>query len=147
MRERIAKDGFDEEGNTEVLQRIYGSSEIGLSDDYSAWLLTAQAPQEERENEGFATPEESQQSFIRAIDAEISRLKLYEKQRAAFEASRAKLEALRQNVPDSAGLDRLLRYEASLERSFDRTLKQLERAQRMRLGLAVPPSVDVNISS
>ena len=31
-------------------------------------------------------------------------------------------------------LDYLLRYEASLERNFDRTLGQLERLQRMRLG-------------
>ncbi|MHB8617596.1 MAG: hypothetical protein ACYC93_16185 [Candidatus Acidiferrales bacterium] len=147
LRARIAKEGFDEEEDTEVLHWIYASSENGLSDDYYAWLHMAQAPQEEREGGGFATPEESQQGFIRAIDAEISRLKLYEKQRAAFEASRAKLEAVRQNVPDSPTLDRLLRYEASLERSFDRTLKQLERAQRMRLGLVVPPSVDVNISS
>ena len=44
-------------------------------------------------------------------------------------------------------MDCLLRYEASLERSIERTLKQLERLQRMRLGLAVPSSVDVNISS
>jgi len=48
---------------------------------------------------------------------------------------------------DFSGMDCLLRYEASLERSIERTLKQLERLQRMRLGLAVPPSVDVNISS
>jgi hypothetical protein len=36
--------------------------------------------------------------------------------------------------PDAPAFDRLLRYEASLERSFDRTLGQLERLQRMRLG-------------
>jgi len=39
----------------------------------------------------------------------------------------------------------LLRYEASLERSIDRTLTQLERLQRTRLGLAVPPPVRVEI--
>ncbi len=43
-------------------------------------------------------------------------------------------------------LDRLLRYEASLDRSFDRTLTQLERLQRMRLGHAVPPPVKVELS-
>lgn len=48
---------------------------------------------------------------------------------------------------DFTPMDRLFRYEASLDRSLERTLKQLERLQRMRLGLAVPPSVDVNISS
>ena len=40
----------------------------------------------------------------------------------------------------------LLRYEASLERSIDRTLTQLERLQRMRLGLAVPAPLKVEIA-
>jgi len=50
------------------------------------------------------------------------------------------------NVPDGPGLDRLLRYEASLERSFDRTLSQLERLQRMRLGQPVLPKLEVRHS-
>ena len=44
-------------------------------------------------------------------------------------------------------LDRLLRYEASLERAFDRTLNQLKRLQRMRKGQPVPPTVNVNFSA
>jgi hypothetical protein len=36
-------------------------------------------------------------------------------------------------------LQSILRYEASLERAFDRTLSQLERLQRIRLGEFVPP--------
>ncbi len=43
--------------------------------------------------------------------------------------------------------DRLLRYEASLERSFDRTLSQLERLQRMRAGQPVLPELKVRVSS
>jgi hypothetical protein len=34
--------------------------------------------------------------------------------------------AVRHSVPESPALDRLLRYEASLDRSFDKTLSQLE---------------------
>ncbi len=41
--------------------------------------------------------------------------------------------------------DQLLRYEATLERAIDRTIAQLERLQRMRLGQPVPPSIDVNV--
>lgn len=152
LREGIAEDGFDEERDRKVLEEIYGSSAVSrfhntLYDNYFVWLRTAQASQEERETEGFATPEECKQNFVCLIDTEIRRLKRYQKKHAAIEVSRAKLEALRRNVPDSSGLDRLLRYEASLERSLERTLKQLERLQRMRLGLAVPSSVDINISS
>ena len=44
------------------------------------------------------------------------------------------------------GFDRLLHYEAHLERNFDRTLSQLERLQRMRLGQPVLPKLEVRHS-
>ena len=50
-------------------------------------------------------------------------------------------------VPPPDVLDLLLRYEANLDRSFDRTLNQLERLQRIRLGQAVPPPVKVQLST
>ena len=49
-------------------------------------------------------------------------------------------------VPASAEMDRLLRYETTLERSFDRTLSQLERAQRLRQEQPVPPELNVRVS-
>ena len=67
--------------------------------------------------------------------------------RASIESDRTKLEILRRSVPDSSGLDRLLRYETSLERTFDRTLSQLERQQRMRRGQPVAPRIDVHVST
>jgi hypothetical protein len=42
--------------------------------------------------------------------------------------------------------DHLLRYEAALERNFDRTLTQLERLQRMHLGQPVLPKLEVQRS-
>jgi hypothetical protein len=56
------------------------------------------------------------------------------------------MEVLRQHVPLTPQFDRLLRYEASLERSFDRTLSQLERLQRMRQGQPVLPKLEVQHS-
>ncbi len=41
----------------------------------------------------------------------------------------------------------LLRYEGGIERQFDRTLTQLERVQRMRLGQPVPPPVKLEVST
>ena len=60
-------------------------------------------------------------------------------------APKQKLEELCRNVPEAPRLDRLLRYEASLERAFDRTLNQLERLQRIRLGLPVPQRWDYRL--
>jgi len=44
-------------------------------------------------------------------------------------------------------LNRFPRYEMSIDRAFDRTLTQLERLQRMRLGQPVGPPIKVDISS
>jgi hypothetical protein len=50
------------------------------------------------------------------------------------------------SVPSAPVLERLIRYEVMLERSFDRTLGQLDRLQRMRLGHPVPPPVKLEVS-
>lgn len=52
---------------------------------------------------------------------------------------RNQLQATAALVPRPQVADRLQRYEGSLERAFDRTLLQLERLQRQRLGHPVPP--------
>jgi hypothetical protein len=59
---------------------------------------------------------------------------------------RNRLKAATMVVPGQEVADRLQRYEASLERSFDRTLSQLERLQRLRLGQPVPPALKVDVS-
>jgi hypothetical protein len=48
---------------------------------------------------------------------------------------------------DSNTLNRFPRYEASIDRALDRTLAQLERYQRMRLGQPVAPLIKVDVSS
>jgi len=42
-------------------------------------------------------------------------------------------------------LDKLLRYESSIQSQFFKALNQLERLQRIRMGEAVSPQIDVNI--
>lgn len=48
---------------------------------------------------------------------------------------------------DSDILNRFPRYEASIDRALDRTLSQLERYQRIRLGQPVAPLIKVDVSS
>jgi len=52
-------------------------------------------------------------------------------------------DLLSASLPDPAAVDRLLRYEASIQRGLDRSLARLERLQRMRKGEAVPLTVRV----
>ena len=49
-------------------------------------------------------------------------------------------------LPASAVVDKILRYETSIERQLSRALNQLERIQRRRRGEAVPPPVSIEFS-
>jgi hypothetical protein len=59
---------------------------------------------------------------------------------------RNRIKAAAALVPKQEVTDRLQRYEGNLERSFDRTLSQLECLQRLRLGQPVPPALKVDVS-
>jgi CRISPR/Cas system-associated endonuclease Cas1 len=48
------------------------------------------------------------------------------------------------SLPSAEKADRLLRYEAHLERQLYRAMGHLDRFQRRRMGDAVPPPVNVN---
>jgi len=150
LRARVERNGFRNE-NREILKEIYVASGYkhstpNLYDEYLIFEKAASASEEERVRHGYASPDECKQSLLKRINEEIESLQRYEKTQGAIEADRMKLEALRRLVPESPSLDRLLRYEASLERSFDRTLSQLERLQRMRRGQPVPPTLKVELS-
>ena len=92
------------------------------------------------------TPEEWMRRVVKHVDREIKRLgdlKIFVKD---IESRRMQWQIKSSMVPAHDALERLLRYEASLDRSFDRTLNQLERLQRIRLGQAVAPPVKVVLS-
>lgn len=55
-------------------------------------------------------------------------------------------EMLAYNLPNTPEFDQWQRYKANLELNFDRTLSQLERLQRMRLGQPVAPKIEVRHS-
>jgi hypothetical protein len=106
----------------------------------------AECSDEEREEHDYATPKECVAYVLKAIDGEIKRIKDYQRRYASISAEKLKIEMLRNKVPDSPALDRLLRYETSIDRAFDRTLAQLERIQRLRLGQPLPPAIKVDVS-
>jgi len=152
LREGINKHGFDLKSDSEILKKLYGepSSEKWqqtLFDSYVTWLGTAQCTDEERQQHGYATPQECQGYFLEEINGELKRLNRYKTARASVESEKMKLEALRRHVPLTPQFDHLHRYEASLERNFDRTLNQLERLQRMRKGQPVSLPLNVNVSA
>jgi len=150
LQQGIEATGLDLDRDGPLLEIIYGDPAKAhlrktLQDEYSEALDTADLTEEERARPRYSTPEECKQHVLEEIGAEIARLEQYQKDREPVEFKRSDVEILRQRVPDSPGLDRLLRYASSLERAFDRMLTQYDRAQRMRKGQP-PPQSDGKIS-
>lgn len=151
LSEAIEDSGFDPESDAEVLTKLYGDAsreqwQRTLFDSYQAWLRTSECSEDERRQHGYAAPEKCIKNFLEEVDGEIKRLERYKKARASVESEKMKLEVLRRHVPLTPQFDHLHRYEATLERNFDRALNQLERAQRMRLGQPVLPKLEVQHS-
>ncbi len=153
LRERIQANGFDEKQDRALLREIYGDPtgpyfRNTLYDKYLILLETARVTEEERAHEEYPPPEYCRAVVLCQIEVEVAKLKKrYQRneKRESIETEKKELEILRQQVPDSPGLDRLLRYLNNLERSLDRMLTQYERAQRLRMGQPLPPRLELNV--
>jgi hypothetical protein len=97
-----------------------------------------------------ASPEELKESRRRTVLRFIEeKLAKYEELSGRSEEREDKEETAQQwaNVlPAAAVLDKILRYENSLERQLYRAMNQLERLQRRREGEEVPPPVTMQLS-
>ncbi len=156
LRENADKYGLDYESNSIHLGLIYGARYSGrpgrdLFDFYLECLGALKATATERQRRGFESEVDCVQKFIAETEKEMRRLEGHRKrpiqkpkQRPLTDEDQPRgTSLLKWEIPDSDELDRLLRCEASLERALDRTLSQLERLQRMRLGQSVPPKLEV----
>ena len=91
-------------------------------------------------------PADAAESMVSMLDEKIEALASMRYRRMIRDENRNRLEAVTALVPGQEVTDRLQRYEGSLERSFDRTLSQLERLQRLRKGQPVLPALKVDVS-
>ena len=138
-----------EEATRQTLKSIYGYQDEGpepygwrqMSLMISKLISSAEQGKEDSED-----PPDVKQIMVEAIGKEIMRL-------VELHDTAAKVEALRRDhnlaaarVPSQEVSDRLIRYEAHLSREFDKTLAQLERLQRIRLGQPVLPKLEVHHS-
>ena len=152
LRQRIEIMGLNWDMDSAMLQTVYGNTctrhrRKTLYDSYQFYFKIAKVPECERQSKDFDTPEECKQDLLQAIDREILSLTKHKQNRESIEFKRRKVMILRQCVPNSSGMDLLLRYRTSLERELDRALTQYERAQRIRKGQPVMPPVKIDISS
>lgn len=153
LRDRFEQKGFREETDRKGLRTLYGEVEltdlgaINLTRDYESWVAQSKAAAERPDDRERPSVEECKQGMLRVFDEEIDRLrKIIEKKEASEIEEWSEFKKLGGSIPAEGGMDRILRYEASLERAFDRALAQLERLQRMRLGQPVAPPIKVDLT-
>ena len=132
-----------------ILRMIHGCEEegatsYGLRQLFIALAKLPMAPQEEKSTEDSVNLSEL---IRKAISKEMLRLAELHDAAAAVETLKLEHNFATVLVPPQEVSDRLLRYEAHLSREFDRTLSQLERLQRMRMGQPVLPPIKLDISS
>jgi DNA repair ATPase RecN len=150
LKGRFERHGFDSDSDLQILTAVYGDWKhmtSTLLDRYKKCYAAAEYSENERKKDGSDSIEQFESDFLAALIKEIDRLNQYKKAKASIESHKMILESIRQNVPDAPEADRLLRYEANLDRAIDRTLTQLERLQRMRMGQPLMPPIKVDLSS
>jgi len=152
LKEGIEENGFQLARDKVILAKLYGAYEHSqnwrstLFSSYLNWLNTSLASKGVRQQQGWAAPQECRDHFLCELEKEVDRLRGYQKDREAIVSQRSALDALRHSVPEASRLDRLLKYEITLDRATDRVLTQLERLQRMRLGQPVPPPISLTVT-
>lgn len=148
----VADDSQDADRMLRTLKSIYGYQD-GCPEPYG-WRqmslklqkLLSSTGSAEQGKEDSNDPPDVKQFADKAICQEIMRLVKLRDDVAKGETLRREHNVACARVPSQEVSDRLLRYEAHLSREFDRTLSELERLQRMRLGQPVPPKIEVHHS-
>jgi hypothetical protein len=130
------------------LQKIYGRrTENHLRPDlFNFYIVVSGVFDEDATRESDAAAEHHKQRVLEAIEKEICRIKKYQEGYSSIEARRTQLEIASRAIPEGPELDRFLRYEASLNREFDRTVTLLERTQQRRLGQQVTPRIELEVT-
>jgi hypothetical protein len=90
--------------------------------------------------------EENKKEALDFIQRELMRLRWEKCCREQREAAEEEARQAAAVLPGPEVLEKILRYEAKLERQMYRAMNQLERVQRMRQGEEVPPPMTVEVS-
>jgi hypothetical protein len=95
---------------------------------------------ESEEDYDLPDPDHLKAAMIRFVDMETDRLKGMEQELAKIEDMDLEAQMLADQLPPKHVVDKILRYETTIERQLYRAIDQLERLQRSRRGDAVPAS-------
>jgi hypothetical protein len=144
LRGEIEREGEVTEAALERFRSRFGDMENSLTRELAGLR------QELMANPGGVSAEELREAIRKAVLGRIQgRLNLYEMLIRDCEEREENEEDARQAaevLPSPEVLDKILRYEGTMERQLYRAMNQLERLQRRRNGEKVPPPLTVDVS-
>lgn len=147
LRTSIGVRGFVHEEDTRLLLRVFGTVEghrqVLL---YCLYYSPTNRVHQEEFKEFDLPRKEREAKYVDYLKVMIREMRKISRLCEVESKILGRMETVTANIPEAPRLDRILRYSASLERDFDRTLGQLERLQRMRKGQPAPPTLNVNIA-
>jgi len=145
---KTAADEIEETGeiSQEMKERIF-AIDPGIE---SMWESMESEPEEKVADPAMSKMwqdlSSEERSSIRAASTVYLRIDFIE-QVARLRSSADRENAIAKHViPDNYALDRLLRYENTIERQLGRTVDRLERLQRRRQGEMTPPPLSVHLT-
>jgi hypothetical protein len=143
---------------SEATERLLVAT-IGFSDHPLVMACTSFGNQTVEENESHKSAngeshtaisdervELEKKELIAVIDQELKRLDVLKDFARARRPLRVESEILSRSLPPAGPSDKILRYDAHIERQLYRAMHQLERLQRLRKGEAVPPPLTVRFN-
>jgi len=146
---KVVRCALEERGFTDpwILRRLYGLDHQSAAPFGTVLYMYLNCSKEaaDNSNRNAESPEDLKKKMLEILDQEINRVQDLLAQWVCVDIARSECNKLAALVPPPAVSERLLRYETHLSREFDRTLSQLERLQRWRLGQPVA-RLDVSIS-
>jgi hypothetical protein len=148
IRSSVEARGFRVEVDRDLLNKLYGTDTDGKAQSgvFHFYLLAASCASAAREGKQKVDPDELKKQMIEVLDEEIRNLTALKTVVLDVELERMKYGVDEALLSRQAALDLYIRYDTYLSRETDRLLNRLERLQRMRKGLPLPPQVDLKIS-
>jgi hypothetical protein len=148
FRASFEKYGFKKDEDPWILRKLYGldhdnAAPISFFRNFQISSKIASGALKTAETH---TADQLKREALECLDVEIERLEFLHKTMSAVDEQRGGYQTTAALIPSQRDLDVVIRYEAHLSREFDRTLSQLERCQKIRLGLPTPPTMRVEIS-
>jgi hypothetical protein len=136
-----------------VLKKFYGTKDH--QDEYSPpniyeTVRNAKAAAMDKDgNENLdklPSPNELKSRVLYFLTSEVAALEFEKAMYLQLDQMKSEHASVAESFLSQAAIDGFVCYEAHLSREFDRTLSQLERIQRMRLGQPVVPAIKVDIA-